>query len=321
VKLAGPPQARTALRAFAQAHPEFELEVVSPQPDGRFGPEGAGIRAMWSHFVWSPPWFRNALHSLPDLQWVHNDFTGTDGFPLDEMAARNIVYTNGAGNQARAIAEWIVLYLLSAVKQFPAYVRQSDAGVWDTSAHLDELGAKVVLFIGFGAIAAEAARLLMPFEADVRAAVRRPRATLPAGVTRVIAGDAWRDELGAADFVVMTAPATAQTRGMMDDDAFKRMRRSAIFMNIGRGVTVDEDALVRALDSGTIAGAYLDCFVNEPLPSDHPLWRRPNAIVTPHWTWNSPKVYQRAQALFEDQLARYITGEPLRNVVDLREGY
>jgi phosphoglycerate dehydrogenase-like enzyme len=321
VILAGPPQARPIVKAIRDRRPDLAVDFVTPGADGRFGAEASEATALWSHFVWSPAWFRAAIGSLPALRWIHNDFTGLDGFPLAEIAERKIVYTNGAGNQARAIAEWIVLYLLSAVKAFPSFVRQSDAGIWDTSAHLDELGGKVVLFIGFGAIAAEAARLLAPFEMDLRAAVRRDREAPPPGLSRVVSGEAWRDELPNADFVIMTAPGTSETAGMMDARAFASMRKTAIFMNIGRGFTVDEDALVEALDAGTIAGAYLDCFVREPLAPGHPLWKRPNVVITPHWTWNSPKVYERAERLFEEQLVRYARGEPLRNVVDLSAGY
>jgi phosphoglycerate dehydrogenase-like enzyme len=297
------------------------VDVVVPGPDGRFGPDASDVEILWAHFVWSPAWFRSAFASLPALRWIHNDFTGTDGFPLEAMKARGIRYTNGAGNQARAIAEWIVLYLLSAVKHFPAYVRQSDTAVWDTSAHLGELGGRVVLFAGFGPIAQDAARLLAPFDVDVRIAVRRPRESAPAGVSRVVVGEAWREELRHADFVINALPLTAETKLQFDRAAFFAMRPDAIFVNIGRGATVDERALLEALDAKAIGGAYLDCFTNEPLAPDSPFWRRENVIVTPHWSWNSPKTYERAQALFFDQLRRYAAGEPLRNVVDLEAGY
>ena len=254
-EIAGPPHAREALSRFAARRAGLPAaELVVPGQDGRFGTDAVGVTMLWSHFVWSPSWFRAALESLPALEWIHNDFTGLDGFPLTEIADRGIVYTNGAGNQARAIAEWIALYLLSAVKRFPGYVRQSDAAVWDTSAHLDELGGKVVLFVGFGPIGQEAARLLAPFDIDVRIAVRRPRAVLPHGVSRVVTGEEWREELRHADFVVNAAPATPQTMGMFDRDAFAAMRPTAVFVNVGRGSTVDEDALVEALDAARSAG-------------------------------------------------------------------
>jgi phosphoglycerate dehydrogenase-like enzyme len=322
VRVAGPPHARKALGWFAERHPGLPaVELVVPGADGRFGEDAADVKILWSHFVWSPSWFRSALRSLPALEWIHNDFTGLDGFPLDEIAGRGIVYTNGAGNQARAIAEWIVLYLLSSIKHFPEYVRQSDAGVWDTSAHLGELGGKVVLFVGYGPIAQQAAKLLAPFDLEVRIAVRRPRDVLPPPVLRAVTGESWREELRHVDFVVNAAPATPQTYKMFDRSAFFAMRQTAVFVNVGRGSTVDEAALLEALDERRIAGAYLDCFTREPLAPDHPLWRRKNVIVTPHWSWNSPKTYARAEALFLEQLERRVEGEPLRNVVDLYAGY
>jgi phosphoglycerate dehydrogenase-like enzyme len=124
-----------------------------------------------------------------------------------------------------------------------------------------------------------------------------------------------------ADFVVLTIPLTADTRGLFGAQAFASMKPSAYFINIGRGGTVDEPALIQALQNGQIAGAGLDVFASEPLPSDSPLWNMPNVIITSHYSGITPHYHERAMDIFIDNLERYVKGEPLRNVVDKQRGY
>ena len=127
--------------------------------------------------------------------------------------------------------------------------------------------------------------------------------------------------LPSADFVVITAPFTRDTRQMFDAAAFRAMKSTAYLINIGRGGIVDEDALGQALGSGQIAGAGLDVFAEEPLPADSPLWHQPNVILTSHYSGLTPRYDERALAVFLDNLERYNRGLPLRNVVDKKVGY
>src|SRR5207302_11327642 len=142
------------------------------------------------------------------------------------------------------------------------------------------------------------------FGMEVRAVSRQARSELPAGVTRMVAPDHWRAELPDADYVVLGLPLTSATANSIDADALAAMKPTAWPVNVARGALVDESALVRALDAGKIAGAMLDTFVEEPLPPDHPLWRRANVVVVPHFTWSSPRSIDRIEGLFAAQLAR-----------------
>ncbi|MFW6078572.1 MAG: NAD(P)-dependent oxidoreductase, partial [Gemmatimonadota bacterium] len=127
--------------------------------------------------------------------------------------------------------------------------------------------------------------------------------------------------LESSDYVVLTVPETEQTRGLIDEDALAAMKPGAVLVNVARGGVVDEDALVRALAGGRLRGAALDVFSREPLPAGHPLWRLPNAVVTPHVSAYSRGYWEREVALVIENLRRYLAGEPLRNVVDKLAGY
>lgn len=309
----GPPGG--ALSAAAQ-----QLAPDRPAAADQAG-AAAGVQVLWRRGVASPGWLRAALDALPDLKWVHSDFVGVDSVPLATLAARGITFTNGAGNFTRPMAEWVVLAMLYAVKHLGLLVRHSDAGVWDASPQLDELDGKVALFLGLGEVGTLAAKLVAPFGVEVRALARRRRDAPPPGVARVLSSADWRDHLRDADFVVLAMPLTGETRHMIDSEALAAMKPGAWIVNVSRGALIDEAALVRALDEGQIAGALLDAFVEEPLPSGHPLWGRPNVLVVPHLSWSSPRVKERVEALFASQLNRWVAGAPLANRVDADRGY
>jgi phosphoglycerate dehydrogenase-like enzyme len=138
----------------------------------------------------------------------------------------------------------------------------------------------------------------------------------PPGVAEIHPPDRLDDLLPRADFVILTIPHTPETEGLMNASRFGRMKSSAFFINIGRGMTTRLDDLVDALRSGRIAGAGLDVFEQEPLPKDHPLWSAPNALLTPHTAGYGPYLDDRRQAIIVDNARRFVRGEPLRNVVD-----
>jgi phosphoglycerate dehydrogenase-like enzyme len=317
VAVAGPPGIEDRLSDMTERG-VLPLSVRAVTLPG-VGAEKVGV--LWRQGRASATWMRQALTALPDLAWIHSDFVGINDLPVDELAARGVVVTNGAGNYSRPMAEWVILSMLSAAKHLPHFVRKSDAGVWNPSLELDELDGSVALFLGLGSVGALAAPMAAALGIQVWGVTRTLRPSPPAGVRRLVPADEWRLSLAEADFVVCALPLTPETAGMIDADALGSMKRTAWLVNVARGELIDEQALLSALDSGSIGGAVLDAFVKEPLPPEHPLWRRPNVLVIPHHTWSSRQVAQRMDDLFASQLKAWVEGRPLANRVDLVAGY
>jgi phosphoglycerate dehydrogenase-like enzyme len=178
--------------------------------------------------------------------------------------------------------------------------------------HLPEATALVV---GVGGIGAEAARLAAAFGMRVIGVDPRRR-DAPPGMAEIHPAEALDAQLPRADFVILTVPHTPETEGFMNRSRFRRMKRSAFFINIGRGMTTRLDDLVAALRAGEIAGAGLDVFEQEPLPAGHPLWTLPNVLITPHSAGYGPYLDERRFEILLDNCRRFLAGEPLRNIVD-----
>ena len=193
---------------------------------------------------------------------------------------------------------------------------------WDQGArrrgYVNVVGS-TVLINGVGGIGAETARLCAALGANVVGVDPRPEQDCPAEIHHPAALD---DLLPAADFVVTTAPHTPESEFMWNADRFRRMKRSAYFINIGRGMTARLDDLTAALADGEIAGAGLDVFEIEPLPAEHPLWTLENVLLTPHVAVaDAEDVAERRYALLADNARRFLADEPLRNVVDKARWY
>jgi phosphoglycerate dehydrogenase-like enzyme len=171
------------------------------------------------------------------------------------------------------------------------------------------------LIVGVGGIGSEAARLAAAFGMHVMGVDARRREA-PPGVLKLDGPDALDALLPLADFVILTVPHTPATEGFMSRARFQRMKRTAFFINIGRGMTTRLDDLVAALRAGEIAGAGLDVFEQEPLPADHPLWTMPGVLITPHTAGHGPFLDDRRLEVLLDNCRRFLAGEPLRNVVD-----
>lgn len=254
--------------------------------------------------------------SGPALKWVSTLYAGLDAFPIDDLARRHVIVTNGAGINAYAVAEYAVLGILAAAKRFDQVIRAHDRREWlrDAPGKV-ELFETTALVIGYGAIGRLIGERLAAFGVAVTGVTR-------SGRDGTITPDAWRDRLGAFDWVVLAAPSTDATRAMIGAAELAAMKNSAWLINIARGDMVDDDALIAALNDGTIAGAFLDPTNPEPLPPEHPLWSAPNCMISMHLSGRSQtRMFQRAAALFARNLAAYRAGAPMANVVDLAAGY
>jgi len=298
------------------------VEPVEVGVDGTVkGASLEDIKVAWQVAVWSPEWFAVCMRALPALEWLHSDFVGTDQLPLDDLAKRGIVFTNGAGNFSRPMAEWVILAAMAASKELFKFIHASEQGEWNRKIYPKELSGSIMCLLGLGSVGQLVAEMASCLGIKVRAVTRHPRTFLPRGVRELIPYANWHDHLSDVDFLVCALPLTEETANMVNESTFALMKETAWLINVARGGIVDEAALVRALDDGRIGGAVLDAFVVEPLPPNHPLWRRSNVLVLPHRSWYSPQVEERTTQLFASQLYRWIEGKPLRNVVDPALGY
>lgn len=252
----------------------------------------------------------------PELKWVSTIYAGLDAFPLDLLRARGVTLTNGVGINAIAVAEYAVMGVLVAAKRYDEVLRAQDRREWPKDAPGKiELADTRALIVGLGAIGRLIADRLGAFGVAVTGVTR-------SGRDRTLTPDAWRARLGEFDWVILAAPSTDDTKAMIGADELAAMKRTAWLINIARGDMIDDDALLAALNERRIAGAFLDPTNPEPLPSDHPLWSAPNCMITMHLSGRSQtKMFQRAAALFLDNLAAYRAGRALENVADLNAGY
>ncbi|WP_375288716.1 D-2-hydroxyacid dehydrogenase [Sphingomonas sp.] len=254
--------------------------------------------------------------SGPRLKWVSTIYAGLDAFPLDVLRDRGATLTNGVGINAIAVAEYAVMGVLAAAKRFDQVVRAAERREWLSDAPgKTELADTRALIIGYGAIGQLIGERLRAFGVAVTGVTRSAR-------EGTIAPDQWRDRLAEFDWVILAAPSTPETKAMIGADEFAAMKPGAWLINIARGDMIEEAALLTALRSGQLGGAFLDPTDPEPLPADHPLWSAPNCMITMHLSGRSQsKMFQRAAALFLRNLAAYREGRPMENVADLAAGY
>ncbi len=268
----------------------------------------------------------DVLRAGTGLRWVHSGTAGVGSSLTPEMRARDVVFTNSAGVHAPAMAETVLGMMLHFGRGLDLAVRAQAAVRWDKrrldgeDAPVREVAGSTVGILGFGGIGREVAARARALGARVVALKRRP--TSADGGVEVVFGARGLDRvLAESDFLVLAAPETPETRGLIDAAALERMRPHAVLVNVARGGLVDEDALVTALRSGRLRGAALDVFATEPLPEASPLWRLDNVLVTPHVSAYTHRFWERECALVEENLARYLGRRPLLNVVDKRAGY
>jgi phosphoglycerate dehydrogenase-like enzyme len=263
------------------------------------------------------------LLRAPNLRWVQTWGAGVDWLMHTPAAvAQGWTLVNASGVHAVPISEHILALLLAFARGLPAALRLQGEHQWKSvpRAGIFELAGKTLLLVGVGAIGERTAQVAAALGMRVWG-VRRDPTQVAAGVEAMFAPGQLLEVLPQVDFVVLTVPLTHETRGMIGAAELRAMKASAYLINIGRGGTVDTEALVGALRAGQIAGAGLDVVDPEPLPPDSPLWEMENVILTGHYSGHTPVYDERAAAIFLDNLQRYRDGQPLRNVVDKNLGY
>jgi phosphoglycerate dehydrogenase-like enzyme len=266
------------------------------------------------------------LEKAPRLKWVQLSSAGADHV-LREGTMDNhpgLIVTTASGIHEIPISEHIVAMILHFSRGFNRAVRNQQVHKWERFT-LGEACGQTVCFVGYGPIARRAAALCRALgmrTLAVRASLSEQQPGLAEDpVESFYPASELNNALAQSDYVVIAAPRTPRSEGMIGREQLSAMKSTAVLVNISRGALVDEPALIEALGKGTIAGAGLDVFVEEPLPESSPLWAMPNVLITPHVSGSNPHYHQRATDLFRDNLARYLLGEPLRNVVDVERGY
>jgi phosphoglycerate dehydrogenase-like enzyme len=300
------------------------------------------------YFGWWLP--EPLLGGATRLRWVHTPVVGIRRFLSPSFVESGVFFTNGRGINAVAMAEHVMGALLARTRGIVDAAHVLSGRRWDAAAverearGLRELEGATLLVVGWGAVGRETAKRALAFGMRVTA-IRRgrgasaaptaPRGAAPRGAAgapgvldepdvpdvRVRGREDLHDALGEAEYVVLALPHTDETENLFDEAAFRRMRKTAYLVNVGRGAVVVEAALVRALEEGWIDGASLDVVAKEPLDPASPLHGAPRLSLTPHISGLTPRYWERAVGQFEENLRRWERGEPLRNVVDKRAGY
>ncbi len=260
----------------------------------------------------------------PNLRWVHSASAGVERLMTPAGRVRGLTITNARGVFSRPIAEYVLMMVLAVNRRLPQLLELAAERTWQPLQGR-ELQDTTLGIVGFGSIGRAIADLAQPFGPRILATRRSTsphpdEPPLPAGV-EIGGPETFGDLIAASDFVILALPLTPETEDLVDDRVLALMKRTAWLVNIARGRLIVERALLRALREGTIGGAVLDAFREEPLQPDSAFFGLPNAIVTPHTSWSSGRVLDRTIELFADNLRRYAAGEALVNTVDPGAGY
>jgi len=306
-------------RRLEAQHPGISIESV--EDPAALGSAVADAE-VFACFHFPPEHFAAAKR----LRWIHSASAGVEANLFPALVTSDVVLTNSAGVHAVSIPEHVLGQMFMLARNFHEALRLQGRAEWNRfrvisfAGGISELNGGNLAILGAGAIGRNLSRLAKGLGMHVR--VMRRDATQPVeGADAVVSPAHLHDLLAWADWVVCALPLTAETRGLIDAAAIRAMRSSAFLINVGRGESVDEHALVEALQRGGLAGAALDVFDEEPLPPEHPFWSLPNLILTPHVSGYTNRYLQKVLAIFEDNLDRFVSGRPLRNVVDKRLGY
>jgi phosphoglycerate dehydrogenase-like enzyme len=249
------------------------------------------------------------------VRWVHTIGTGVDEFPLQLLGDRVLTCSRGAN--AVPIAEWVMAQILAVEKQLPDMWVDSPPEAWGTP-NLGSPAGQTLAILGLGSIGTHLARRALAFDMHVRA-LRRTAAPSPVDDVEVVTSI--EALLAEADHVVLAAPSTSETRGVVDDAFLDAVKPGAHLVNVARADLIDEVALRRALDDGRLALASIDVAPVEPLPGDHWFYAHPKVRFSPHVSWSGPAVWDAMTEAFVANCRRWIAGAPLEGVVDIATGY
>ncbi len=288
--------------------------------------------------IYGVPWKIPTPEQVPHLRWLQLYSAGADRLIDGPFFQNDVMITTASGVHAITIAEYVFTMTQAWYRKLPQLLAWKQGKKWKANkesidASTEELHGKTIGIVGYGSIGRHVARLARAYGMQVLAMQRGsnhrdtgfqfpdvgdPEGTLP---HRYYTFDQLPTMLKECDIIVAAVPLTAETKAMFNAEAFQNMKDSAFFVNIARGDVCDEAALIYALEQKLIAGAALDVFQQEPLPSTSPLWEMPNVLMSPHNSGVTPQYNERAAAIFEENLRRYLAEQPMYNLVDKQRGY
>jgi D-2-hydroxyacid dehydrogenase (NADP+) len=266
------------------------------------------------------------LKHAKKLKWIHSTAAGVAQLTYPELRDAGILVTNPRGVFSVPMAEHTMGLLIAMARNFPDSVRFQEKFTWGQQQlwampqQLSELNGKILLIVGYGSIGEELAKRAKVFGMRVRGITRSGKGDT-SFVEKILPTSHLREALSEADYVVIAAPETPETKHLIGAAEISRMRRGARLINVGRGSLLDEAALISALEKGHLAGAALDVTETEPLPENSPLWKAPNLFITPHTSAVSDRLWQRETDLLVELLELWFSGREMKNVVDLTRGY
>ena len=260
--------------------------------------------------------------TAPDLRWICTPYAGVDAF-LTEGAFANpdAMLTNSSGAYGVTIAEHVVMMLLDILRRQPDYRQIVDAHEWTRDLTVRSIRDSRIMLLGTGDIGQETARRLKAFDPACLTGVNRSGRNVP-GFDRILTAETWETALPETDVLIISLPGTKEAFHMLGAKQLALLPDGAVVINVGRGSVIDQDALIRELESGRLS-ASLDVFEQEPLEKDDPVWETPNLLITPHTAGNMTLAYtvEKIVEQFLEDLDNYCAGRPLKHLVDRTKGY
>lgn len=284
----------------------------------------AGLRDCDAAYTWILK--TTELAQAPKLRWIHTSAVAVETLCLPELFARGVAVSNTRGVQAVPVAEHVMAVALALAKQLPFALDNQRQARWSQNEFVGDrlpwlLKGRTLGLIGVGTIGSEIAKRAAAFGTRVIALRRRPAYGTIGHVERVYGKDDLAEFLGQCQVLVICAPLTPETHSMMGAAQFAQLPKGAVVINVGRAKIIDTDAMIEALQAGHLGGAALDVFPHEPLPAEHPLWKTPSVILTPHTSGFRRGHWQEVIDLYGDNLDRWLKGEPLKFRIEPELGY
>jgi phosphoglycerate dehydrogenase-like enzyme len=288
---------------------------------GSVVPDLAGCQVLLHGFWWNDPPLEEIVAAMPDLRWLHSTGAGLDDVVAADISGREIWVTNAAGAYAPAMAEFALAAMVFLARGFGRWVDAQRSATWleRTDSTGSTLHGKLVGIIGYGSVGRHLAGACKALGMTVWATRRTPGFASSEPLDRLLASESLPEMLAVSDFVIVAASLNTTTRAIFNTETLAAVKPGAFLVNVARGGLVDQAALVGALQSGRLSGAVLDVTDPEPLPSDNPLWRLPNVIITPHVSGDTEDGWNRSIELFCTNLGLFAAGSPasMGNLVSL----